>query len=499
MEKERSWDPSRLPQQVFFPGAPVGKMREGIGVNVFLGRERYYPPTCEGKRWKEIGALMDELRPGFLRIGYLEGTGIPGDVTPWDDARGEFLDGHDLWAKLAWFDAWCVRNGVHWMLDPWWVPRSMQVPGPEGAGTMPDPSGKMNWRGAPANPDDYADRYILPLVDKVRRGLGLRNMRWLGIFNEPVWGKLARDPDNFFVAPGDDQVGVLAQTYAAVRRSLDKDGHGEVGLIGPGHLCSWQFPPLDFMARGLDPSASLAAWDMHAYFHQPDWMPEPVEDFVTTHALLQQTVRRWVDFASQQGKPFFITEMGTFFFGRPFWGDRDFDTAGGHAAAIHDAQFIVRGICEGVDGFLRWALCVDPEVDGRWGLIEWDGGDHPVQSSPHVFPVYRALMHAIPPRSTTLAWRQANADGLVPQVHGCGVLAPDGTRRIILVHDRPGRNADVRVVFPADWIGSRLSVSRVDASRRDATFPSLEVPEAGFLDLMIVPQSVTTLKEIRVD
>lgn len=108
---------------------------------------------------------------------------------------------------------------------------------------------------------------------------------------------------------------------------------------------------------------------MHAYFHQPDWMTETTGDFVTPHNFLQQTIRRWVDFASLQKKPFFITEMGTFYFGRPFWGACDYETSGSHASAVHDAQFIVRTINEGVDGFLRGALCVDPGVDGRWSLI----------------------------------------------------------------------------------------------------------------------------------
>ncbi len=489
------YNPAGLPQIVFSIGEPHRTMAEGIGMNAFLGRDRYYPQTTDKARWEQIRNLLDEARPGFLRIGYLEGSCVDGDVSPWNDQTGAFDHSHDLWRKLEWFDTWCAGHGVHWMLDPWWVPRSMQVRRPGGTEVKPDPSGKVDWRGAPRNPAEYAECYIRPLIRHLHDGLKLKQLRWLGLFNEPIWGKLARDPDNFAVAEGDSQVRVLAKTYEEVRRVLDEDGETSLGLIGPGHLCSWQMPPLDFMACGADPSASLGAWDMHAYFHQPDWMPEPTEDFVSTHALLQHTIRRWVDFAGQQEKPFFITEMGTFFFGRPFWGQRDYETAGSHAAAIHDAQFIVRAINEGVDGFLRWALCVDPAVDGRWSLIEWNGPGTPVTASPNIYPAYRALMRAIPPRSTVLKWTASFSDGLSPRVHGCAVVTPDGSRRIILVHDRPGRNSDVLISVPPEWKGVKFRNSIVDEMRKGTEGAGIVVPESCEIPLMITPHSITVLDE----
>ena len=490
------YNPAGLPQIVFTVGAPSRTMTEGIGMNAFLARERYYPPTSDKPRWQQIGRLLDEANPGFLRIGYLEGSDVEGDVSPWDDRAGAFDFSHDLWRKLEWFDAWCARRGVNWMLDPWWVPRSLQVPRPGGEKIHADPSGKAHWRGAPRDPAEYAERYIRPLVRHLHRDLNLKRLRWLGLFNEPIWGKLARDPENFFVADGDSQVRVLARTYAEVRRVLDEDGESSLGLIGPGHLCSWQMPPLDFMASGADPSASLAAWDMHAYFQQPDWMPETTADFVSTHSFLQHTVRRWVDFASLQKKPFFITEMGTFYFGRPFWGERDYETAGSHSSAIHDAQFIVRAINEGVDGFLRWALCVDPSVDGRWSLIEWAGADAPVTPSPNIFPAYRALMRAIPPRSSVLHWNASFSDGLTPHVHGCAVVTPDGNRRIALVHDRPGRNSDVLLVVPPEWKGLKFRTTIVDEMRKGTEAADVRVPESLEIPLMITPHSITILEEI---
>jgi len=487
--------PGSHPQIVFRVGPESREIAEGIGFNVFLARDHYYPPTSDSARWKEIEALLDEARPGFLRIGYLEGTQQPGDVTPWIDAEGRFDADHDIWNKIAFFDRWCARHGVGWMLDPWWVPRSMQVARPPGVESKADASGKENWRGAPADPRQYAERYIRPLLQHLRSTLKVTNLRWLGLFNEPIWGKLTRDPENFFVAPGDDQVEVLSRTYKEVHQVLQAEGGAPIQLVGPGHLCAWQFPPLDFLAKNCDPSKWLGAWDMHSYFHAPDWMPEPTEDFVTTHALLQHTIRRWVDFARLQGKPFFITEMGTFFFGRPFWGERDYETAASHSAAIHDAQFIVRGLNEGVDGFLRWALCVDAAVDGRWGLFEWNPGG--MEASPNIFPVYKALMNAIPPRSKILDWKVSASDGLVPHVHGCAVEAPDGTRRVVLVHDRPGRNSDILLEFPTSWRGTTFTRQIVDETRKGIAQADIQLPDDSpcHIPLMVSPYSVSVLTE----
>lgn len=490
-----AYRPDRCPQSVIEVGASSRTLREGIGMNVFLGRDRYYPPVSDARRWAQIEALLDKAKPGFLRIGYLEGTGVEGDITPWDDIRQAFDLSHEFWNKLSWFDQWCRKHDVHWMLDPWWVPRSLQVPYPGTARPLEDPSGKAHWRGAPRNPAEYAERYIRPLLQHVFRGLGVTQCRWLGLLNEPIWGALARDPDNFYVPPGEHQVRVLAAMYREVDRVIREDAWG-IRLVGPGHLCAWQMPPLDFMAAGVDPSAHLGAWDMHVYFHQPDWMTECTPDFVTTHALLQHTIRRWVDFAAQQDKPFFITEMGTFYFGRPFWGERDYETAGSHTAAIHDAQFIVRGLNEGVDGFLRWVLCADREVDGRWGLIEWEGAEH-VTASPNIYPAYRALMRAIPPRATLRVTNHYTADGMPVRVHGCAVEQA-GVRRVVLVHDRPGRNNDVRLVAPPEWSGCTFTREVVDEVRKGVrqspvTFPVAQAPS---LDLMLPPASITVLEEV---
>lgn len=492
MSNREPFDFSASPQQTIFIGESGRTLREGIGVDLFLGREQCAPPTSDRKLWNRYLQLLDEARPGFLRIGFLEPSGQHDAVSPWRDAEGRFDPAHDFWNKLRDIDAWCASRDVNWMIDPWWAPRSLQTPPPPG---LPEAQ-RAAWRGAPADPAVYARMFILPLLQQLRHQLGVKRCRWLGLFNEPIWDQQPRNPLNFGVRPGDSQARVLAACYRAVRDVLDRSGFGDVGLVGPGHLCAWQFPPLDFIAAGVDPSPDLAAWDMHAYFFKPDWMDEPAADFATTHHFLLHTVRRWTDFARQQQKPFFITELGSFYFGRPFWGERDFETLASHSAAINDAQMIVRALHEGVDGFCRWAWCVPRTADGRWSLAEWEGGPD-ITPSPHIFPAYKALMNALPPRSELLETRNTFSDGLRPRIHSAAARKPDGQRVLVLVHDTPGRNGDVRLAFPPSWAGRVLRRTITDELRKGEAAPPLTVPAAGphTADLMVTPYSITVLEE----
>lgn len=51
-----SFNPAGLPQSVITIGGRWRALREGIKMNVFLGRERYYPPVSDTARWAEMDA-----------------------------------------------------------------------------------------------------------------------------------------------------------------------------------------------------------------------------------------------------------------------------------------------------------------------------------------------------------------------------------------------------------------------------------------------------------
>ena len=60
--------------------------------------------------------------------------------------------------------------------------------------------------------------------------------------------------------------------------------------------------------------------------------------------MVDGSIRRWCDFARRKNLPFLVTEMGSFAYGRLFWGERDMEGPASHTAAVSDAQFIVRAL-----------------------------------------------------------------------------------------------------------------------------------------------------------
>ena len=84
----------------------------------------------------------------------------------------------------------------------------------------------------------------------------------------------------------------------------------------------------------------------------------------------------------------------------------------------------------------------------------------------------------------------------MPRVHGAAVTTPSGSRRIVLVHDRPGRNSDVFVRVPPDWKGLSFRRTVADEMRKGVEMPAVQVPDSLQIELMITPHSVTVLEEM---
>jgi hypothetical protein len=346
-------------------------------------------------------------------------------------------------------------------------------------------------RGGPDAPETYAARYVLPFVHHAVRSLGCRCIRHLGLFNEPVWGESDRNPANFAVAPGDDQLAVLTATYRAVRQALDADGFGDIALVGPSALCAYQFPMADFLASAVDPTPYLGALDHHYYLYHSDSLSPPNETFFSTHEMVDGSIRRWCDFARRKKLPFLVTEMGSFAYGRLFWGERDMEGPASHTAAVSDAQFIVRALARGTQAFLRWAFSVPAHYDGRWSLVEWSADG--VRPTPNTYPMYRALMRAVRPGCRVMPVHVGHAAGQRCPVHA--VATRDGDRiHLLIVNDQPGMNHDI-LVGPGPWSGMTLERTVVDETRKGEALQEIVMPSdpAQGAELVLTPYSLTVL------
>jgi len=457
----------------------------GVGCNFFLGRKGCLPPFDDKPAWKAIDAAIRDLKPGMLRVGFLPPNSgdVGGDalsVSPWNDKTQTYDLQGEFFRVLKHLDDLAQDLDFPLMVDPWWTPRSLQTPTPEGTG-----------RGAPADPADYAVRYVLPLVRHAVRELQCRNIRYLGLFNEPVWGEDDRSASNFSVPPGTDQLAVLTEAYRAVRQTLDAEGLASVAVVGPSALCAYQFPMADFLASGVDPTPYLGALDHHYYLYHADSLSAPNESFFSTHEMIDGSVRRWCDFARRKHLPFMITEMGSFAYGRLFWGERDLEGPASHTAAVSDAQFIVRALARGAQAFLRWTFSVPAHYDGRWSLVEWDAAD--VRPTPNTYPLYRELMRAIRPGCRVMNVHVGCSAG-----RRCPVFAVatqiENRINLLIVNDQPGMNHDV-ILGPGPWSGLTLERTVVDETRKGIRLDPVSVPAdtSQGAEFILTPYSLTIL------
>ena len=457
----------------------------GVGCNFFLGRRGCLPPHDDAQAWQAIDASIRDLNMGMLRVGFLPPNSgdVSGDalsISPWNDATQQYDPDGEFFRILKHLDDLAQELNFPIMIDPWWTPKSLQTPTDDGKG-----------RGAPADPRDYAMRYVLPLVRHAVRGLGCRNIRYLGLFNEPIWNESDRNAANFAVAPGTDQLAVLVETYRAVRESLDAEDFKSVALVGPSALCSYQFPMADFLASGVDPTPYLGALDHHYYLYHADSLMAPNESFFSTHEMIDGSVRRWCDFARRKHLPFLITEMGSFAYGRLFWGERDMEGPSSHTAAVSDAQFIVRALARGAQAFLRWTFSVPAHYDGRWSLVEWDADG--VRHTPNTYPLYRELMRAIRPDCQVMNVQVGHAAG-----QRCPVFAvatrQDDQLHLLIVNDQPGLNHDV-ILGPGPWSGMTLERIVVDETRKGERLDPITLPSdpTQGAEFILTPYSLTVL------
>jgi hypothetical protein len=435
------------------PGRPIA---EGVGCNLLLSHQGNLPDPTDRQRWKQVLAALDDLNVGVIHTG---------DGEPWDDRRQQWDFGHRHFRNLVKIARFAGERGVNLMFDPFTIPPSLK------GGAL-----------FALDSHNYARKLILPVAQFFRREK-LTAFRYLGLVNEAIWG------------PGKEgfaAVRPMFELYRGVREVLDDAGitAGELGLLGPSNLSSWEWPIADFIAAGVDPDSLWAGYDQHLYLYHFDWMQENTSEFMTLTELTERYLKRYADYTHKRNKPMFITELGNMYCGRLFWGERDFQGPASHTSVLMDAELIVRAINEGVDGFLRWAFSVK-ERDGRWSLVE--NTPQGMQPSPHAYPMYRLLMRAIHPRARVMHGQTSAALGAFRYVFGTAVQNPDRSASVLLINDAPGKNLNVALQLPAPFKGKALHRTVCDEMRKGEPLPPIKISRSGEAELMLTPSSLTVL------
>lgn len=277
------------------------------------------PPVTDNSGWNQIKQHAAWLGLNFIRVELSQGM--------YEPRRGKFDWDNDEMQALYLILNWSEKNGVDVFLQQMWSDVAWNA-----------------WPGvhplisAPHNLDDFAHG-IATMLDYLTKVKKYSCIKYFCMTNEPPGG-----PWGYWWEYGHGQ-GTLDEAWKRLKQELDRRGI-QVPISGP----DWtSMPPFD--PEKLTFAQYLGTIDIHSY------------DGVT--AAGEQNLRRWANWAHAQNKPFFLSEYGNMQLG---YGD-DHPGQATFAAALSNAQDVIRGMRAGVDGFNRWSFTNRGDLDGQWQLI----------------------------------------------------------------------------------------------------------------------------------
>ena len=348
-------------------------------------------PPLDSSAWNDINRLGSWLGLDWIRVEI--------DRRMYEPQKGRYDWDNEEMRTLYRILDWCQQNNADVFLTEMW--RNVDwLAYPEVHPLL----------SAPNSPEDFAAG-LAALADHLIRGKHYTCIKWLCIANEPpggTWGYWwSRGPDN---AP-------LTPAFKAVREALDRRGIA-LPLSGP----DWTSLPKLNPAK-LDFAPYLGAFDIHSY-------GAPNADF-------SRILGDWAQWAHQQRKPFFLTELGDMSFG---WqtnnpGPNSYD------AMLSNAEKILRGLNVGVDGFNRWSFLNRGDLDGQWQLVRtWDPASgrflpH-AEPEPVPFYCYAMLTRFTAKHSDVLAceWQFKTNNTEPSRVFAAGLRSPRGQLTLILAN-----------------------------------------------------------------
>lgn len=408
----------------------VHQMAEGLGFNWYsCYTPETYPAADDDDRWARIFAHAEWLNMRFIRFGQWGGKIC--------DNAGTFSPGHESFAQLKRVSDWAERWGASIILDPFAIPNAFQY---------------QSWPGAPGvwgragqyslgvrDIDGYVGRFVVPYVRHAVKELGCKAVTWFNHVNEPLQGNICATP------PGIDDHARYVEVLNAIRQGLDEAGLADIGNMGPD-THTHHYWPIDHMLEiGADPDPAIQAYCMHHYHSRFDWdVATGVSSSRSMTESIEQCLRRYCRYAHEKRKPYLVTEIGMFHFG---WSVGDPAGIARHDNTILEAEFIVRGMAEGADGFLRWAWLNPTSIDGWWQLIETvDGSDAPVRDP---YNTYATLYRYVSRRAEIMKVEVTQETAGRPRtLHATATRNADGSRTLLVVNDFYATCVPVTIRFP---------------------------------------------------
>jgi hypothetical protein len=281
------------------------------------------PPVSHVSQWDQIYKYASWLGFSFVRVEL--------SARMYEPEKNQFdWDNEEMLALYKILD-WAEANRADVFLQQMWS----NVKWNAYPGVQPLLS-------APKSLTDFAEG-ISRLAEHLLVTKKYNCIKWLCITNEPPGGSWGS-----WWSMGDKDA-PLTPALKEVRRALDEKNL-KIPISGP----DWtDLPPFD--ASKIDFDQYIDSYDIHSY--------QGIDESK------QKILKDWTDWANSHGKPLFLSEIGDMRLG---WKDSN-PGPKSFAAALSNAESILRGLAVGIGAFNRWSFTNRGDLDGQWQLIRtWD-------------------------------------------------------------------------------------------------------------------------------
>ncbi len=281
------------------------------------------PPVTNTEAWEQIYKHASWLGFSFIRVEL--------SARIYEPERNKFdWDNEEMVALYKILD-WAEANNADVFLQQMWH----NVRWNSYPGVQPLLS-------APKSLEDFAEG-IATLVEHLTKTKKYSCIRWVCITNEPPggsWGSWwSMGETNPPVTPA----------WKEVRKALDNKNLN-IPISGP----DWTDLPV-FDETKIDFDQYIGAYDIHSYQGIDEEKQKIIED--------------WAEWAGKHNKPLFLSEIGDMRIG---WKDSN-PGPKSFAAALSNAESVLRGLSAGVSAFNRWSFTNRGDLDGQFQLIRtWD-------------------------------------------------------------------------------------------------------------------------------
>ena len=449
-------------------GKVVHMMRGGIGASWHaIGPTVYYYPdligrdnrTCLGSAFGGNPPLRPEYEPAWrdllqhARWLGLDFIRVEISMRMYNPQRGEFTWDNAEMQTLDRILQYCQSNHV----DVYFTMMSQDV-------DWNAHPGVCRLQSEPRSVADFAESYATLLARLVKTN-GFTCIHWVTVNNEPGmssgWWQQA-----------DKKPGSIMPAVRALRAALDQHGLKEVAVCGSdGHsLKSGQFEPQD---------SAVGALSVHNYGGNV-----PLSLY-----------RECVKAARDRGVPFFVAEFGHWFMGT-FEGEKvSMNGPQSEAPKSYDAQMlnaekVLVGLNEGVDGFNRWSFVNRGDLDGQWQMVRtWNPNlwDYYKEVTPEPVPYfsYGILTRFAAKHSTVLATSSDDSE-----IVATALRSPKGQTTIYLLN----KSAQERkVTLKLAGVTESLVFRRYQVTEAEVTKSAFTLTPLAMLDMSPANNRITAI------